>query len=557
MTESIQGIFAKVGADDLNQGQATFTQEDRMGTDGVTADKTGVNQINSSNVPLLSSAIMTTLGLSGTKYLDDALGALASGTGIAKANLAVYGLIRTSISTATPQALDVSDPVYGYIPSSVQKSGLGVITSQSVQLTHTPSSTNGYATVNYARDNDPQYGSGKDGAFAVGALTDPASAPTLANSASGGTVAADTYSVKVTFGNATGETLPSSASNTTTTTGATSVLTLTSIPTGGAGTAWRKVYLDEGSGTWKLAAYIPDNTTTTWTITTSTVGQAAPGSNTTGASWSSNVSGEWHFEGDTTLPALTLTGDLVLRVRGHVTISGAIVGTGAGNATNPLKPCYPKKNAANYLYDIIGPGGFGTNLYAIQVPTGGSDGLTIGATAGTGSAPGAMLWIYAYSVTISANVTSNGAAGGAASGTNGSGGGGGGAGIFACICRDFVKAGTVTITLNGGNGGNGAGSGGASRANGGQPGGGGLFLAIAPLVDVGSATITRNAGTIGTDNTSSTQILPGGQGGSCAGDGGAWVWEAAATTASTLRTASAGQSVTASASTGYRFGGLF
>lgn len=90
-----------------------------------------------------------------------------------------------------------------------------------------------------------------------GALTglNPPDEPALATATSGGTVAAGIYGVKITYKNATGETL-ASESSTIATTGATSTITITSPAASGSGGAAATHYLvymtPANGGPWKL-----------------------------------------------------------------------------------------------------------------------------------------------------------------------------------------------------------------------------------------------------------------------------------------------------------------
>jgi hypothetical protein len=534
MTEAANLVKYPMYLEDMGLGAGTTS----VVIQGVTYTRT---LVDTRNFPV-SAAMITALGLSAGAKLDAAITAL----GVSTATTSVAGKMKISTAAADPIALITTDAVYGYIPTSTQKVGLGVAAGYSpvLGIAYTPSATNGYLTTTQANDILGQWGTGKDGAYSVGTIVDPATAPSsLTTSTTGGYVPAATYTYKVTYGNASGESLPSSASSTITTTGSTSIVSMT-IPVGGTNTTWRKIYRDNGSSSWKLVGYIPDNTTTTFTDTlVTTDSTTAPGSNTTSTTVGFLSGGEFHFTGDTTLPALTLTGDLVLRVKGYVTIGGAVTGTGGGAGGGPLTAFTGVGTTFTYAQHYWPPG-FGTNYRAAMMP--GSGGAGIGANPGALGKPGATLIIYAYGIKYAANVTSKGAAGGNA-GAAGSGGGGGAGAIVAAIGRDYVYGTAVTVDVTGGAGGNGAGGDGTHIYYGGLGGGGGLFLAIAPIIDVSAMTITKNAGASGTNSGSTgSNYYNGGSGGSCAGDGGAYSggYGGVASTGDVIRAATAGQSIT-------------
>lgn len=529
------------GAEDLLRGDSTVPVNQTR--DGVlTAQTVAITPLDSANYRL-SSAAKTLLGLSGTKYLDDAFTSLASGSSLQYASTTQNGQIyRMSAAPAVagqPKAMEENDARVGRIPTAAQDAGLDATPAEYTAFGSTaPSSGNGYITEAYS--DLWLYGTGRDGAFKTGAVATQSTATGLTAVANGGAIGAGTYNVKVTAGNATGETNVSTASGNVTVS-ANAAIDLTVPVNGDADAAWRKVYISDntGSGTYRLIAHIPDNTTTSLRITRATGGQAAPSSDTTAATWTTNVAGEYHFDGDVTLPALTLTGDLVIRCRGYLTIGGAITGTGVGNGTGLLRGISGFDiRSAMPAYSLPG---FGSSVRGIEPPGRGGPGEdgSVSSTA-TLALPGAALIVYAYGVRIAANVTSNGGNGtnGGAGGFSGDGGGGGG--ILACVAREYVTSGTVTIALNGGNGGNAttSGAGYANRILGGQEGGGGVAVFIAPIIDVSAATINRNAGTAGTNAASSgtTYIYPGG-GGSSSGDG-------AISTSVLMRAATAGQTIT-------------
>jgi hypothetical protein len=105
-------------------------------------------------------------------------------------------------------------------------------------------------------------------------LVAPATAPTATESATGGTLAAATYTYEATYMVGGQETLPGTASAGAVCAGATSSVALTAIPTAaaGLGVTSRRLYR-ASAGVYGLVAEIGDNTTTTWTDT----GAVAPG----------------------------------------------------------------------------------------------------------------------------------------------------------------------------------------------------------------------------------------------------------------------------------------
>lgn len=544
MAETTEVIFNVLGVTDVGFGDSTttFTQFDRLQVNGTTADQSA-QYIDSAVIPL-STASKTLLSLTGTKDLDDAFTSLASSVP-SVATTSTLGTVRISTAAVVPVALITADPVYGYIPTSAQKDGLtGTPAEYTISGYTAPSTTNGYLTE--GQTDAALYGTGRDGVFKTGAVAANSTVSALVEVASAGAIPAGTYNYKVTAGNATGETNVSAASSNIVLAGSTSAVTLTVPVNGDADAAWRKIYRSDntGAGTYRLIGYIPDNTTTSFRDTKAYGGQAAPSSDTTAATWTVGVAGEFHWDGDVTLPALTLTGDMVIRAKGYVTIGGAITGSGVGNGYSVLRGVTGLNNPGSYNLKVYGPGGFSTNVRAVEMPGAGSSGFTSGGTAGVGGAPGATLIIYAYGIRIGANVTLSGANGSAGLTTDSSGGGGGAGGILACIGREYVTAATVTITTNGGNGGNGIGASGAATAYAGRGAGGGAFIAIAPVVDVSGVTHTKNVGSAGTNAANATTILLPGDGGSCSGDGGGTFAVNASTSPPQFRSPTAGQTIT-------------
>ncbi len=122
------------------------------------------------------------------------------------------------------------------------------------------------------------YGSSSDG----GSYLTTAGAPTVAVNTAAGNLTGDYY-YKVTFVNANGETQGGTASAVVSPSA--QQVDLSAIPIGGAGTTARKIYRTEAGGsTYKLAATINDNTTTTYTdnLADGDLGATAPTFNTTG-----------------------------------------------------------------------------------------------------------------------------------------------------------------------------------------------------------------------------------------------------------------------------------
>lgn len=132
------------------------------------------------------------------------------------------------------------------------------------------------------------------------ALTPP-TAPTAGTPTAGGSVTAGTHTYKVTFVNATGESLPSVASSSitaVTTTGQT--VPLTDIATGPTGTVSRKIYrtVAGNTGNYKLLTTIADNTTVIFsdTIADGSLGADAPTVDTSGLRrFAGTVKGSFSF----------------------------------------------------------------------------------------------------------------------------------------------------------------------------------------------------------------------------------------------------------------------
>lgn len=115
-------------------------------------------------------------------------------------------------------------------------------------------------------------------------LPTPAAAPGLATAGTGGTIAAGTYQVEVSYVNAYGETLPS-ASASIVTTGTTSTITITAPPQVGNASGWYAYVTQAGAGTYyrQQAAGQPTgfNVPLTLTATPTTTGANPAGANTT------------------------------------------------------------------------------------------------------------------------------------------------------------------------------------------------------------------------------------------------------------------------------------
>ncbi|MGA5820808.1 hypothetical protein ACPC54_23445 [Kitasatospora sp. NPDC094028] len=117
----------------------------------------------------------------------------------------------------------------------------------------------------------------------LGQLTAPA-APSVSTAATGGTVAAGTYQVEVSYTNAAGETL-ASASASVTTTGSTSTITITSPPAAGNATGWY-AYVTQAGG----ASYTRQQTAGAPTAIGTNLTLTAPPTNSGLAPQSSNGS---------------------------------------------------------------------------------------------------------------------------------------------------------------------------------------------------------------------------------------------------------------------------
>lgn len=131
-----------------------------------------------------------------------------------------------------------------------------------------------------------------------GALTGltPPDEPALTTATSGGTVAAGLHSVKITYVNATGETLPSEAAYIATT-GSTSTITVASPAAAGSGgaaaTKYRVYMAPPNGGPWKLQNGAGTNIASNFTLTAPAVTNTAepPTADTSGSAAASIVDG--------------------------------------------------------------------------------------------------------------------------------------------------------------------------------------------------------------------------------------------------------------------------
>lgn len=108
----------------------------------------------------------------------------------------------------------------------------------------------------------------------------PATNPSLGSPSGSGGPAANTYKLKVTYVNS-ASVEGNVSSNATAFVAAGATSTVYNIPTAAVswGVSSRKIYADNGSGTYRLQTTINDNTTTTYDFSTYTVGTAAPTDN--------------------------------------------------------------------------------------------------------------------------------------------------------------------------------------------------------------------------------------------------------------------------------------
>lgn len=554
-----------LGQQDLLLGDSTTTQaQTRKGSSG--EQSVNITYLDSANYPL-SSAAKTALGLAGTQYLDAFVSAVVAGTSVPTATTSAAGKVKVDNNGGGDPVAVTTAGAGARIPTAAQDTA---IDAEAADYRNRWRAATRFLSREFFDENAWVYGTGKDGAYGVGAITDPATAPSgLSTSTTGGYLAAGTHTYKITYGNCSGETLPSSASSSQATTGSTSTVTMT-IPVGGSGTTWRKIYRDSGAGTWRLVAHLGENTTTSFTdgVLNGTI--AAPGSNTTGATWS-NPTGEWHFDGDMSIGATTvgttgnMAGVLIIRCRGNVTITGAISANASftGGAGSPIYGTTfyssseqifttgTKGRDAITTSAYIQSGairGFGSNQLAPHVGWQGQGGT--GGAGGTAGSAGGVIIICAYSITVDTggSVTANGGNGAAGTGGGDNAGGGGGAGgLVAMRVRDsgLVKA-TTSVTATGGNGGNAATAGaGGNYVGAGGGGGGGYVYLLGYWLNSGSLTVT--SGTGGNNTTTAGTSILGAHGGSYAGDGGTGGTSGAGAATSGTN----GQSITAAVATGW------
>ncbi|MGZ6321494.1 MAG: hypothetical protein ACXWQR_19600, partial [Ktedonobacterales bacterium] len=143
--------------------------------------------------------------------------------------------------------------------------------------------TSGVLGLNSASTNLTVKGNG--GWNPQGAALGAPNTPTVSNATTGGTIAAGTYQVKVTYVNSRGETLGSGIGSTTTTTG-TSTITVTSPAASGDATGWYAYVTQAGGSTYtrQQSAGSPTAIGTNLTLTAppTSTGAQPPSSNTTG-----------------------------------------------------------------------------------------------------------------------------------------------------------------------------------------------------------------------------------------------------------------------------------
>lgn len=564
MSDTQRINFANMGAADIGFGDSTdtFVQANRLGTDGTIADE-DAQYIDSAVIPA-STALQTALGLAPNDTIDDAFDAVAAGTGVAKANLTVYGLTRSSVTTATPKSLDVSDPVYGYIPTSAQNDG---IDNAADALTGTnPIITR--ATLQRMRATGS---SGKDGYGQVGALAANSTAPTIVVSTTSGNLTG-TFTYKIKAYNLSGHGAASSASASTGAIVAKSVtLTMPAFPSGGA-MGW-EVFRSSDGITWYLMGRAVNGFNFNTTDLTWVDNNAYPyttidstGADTTSSSAAPLAGGRYEFitftPGTATFTAATTgvaAGLIDIRYHDNSTLNTAWTITGIGaNAVNVSKfrvGAFRTGTAEAFLVGAAaGSATFTTSTLtnAVGVDVMGLDtdcsrigealagfgtkGDAAGGTGGIGGYGGATVRIFGYSCTantVSGTITVTGAAGGVGSGT-GAQGGGGGAGGSIVIGMVVPWRDTGTRNAPGGAGGNATGSGGASTVYGG-PGGGGGAVSRINCYDKSGATTSVAAGANGSNNASATAATTNGS------NGGAHYGKGGKTLAGSVTAAGAGQ----------------
>lgn len=552
MTDTLNAVFNKLGTADIGFGDSTstFTQEDRLQTDGSTADQSA-QYVDTAVIPL-SSAAKTSLGLTGTKYIDNGITTLLAGTSMQYASDSQNGQVyRTSVAPSVsnqPTAFITDDPKYSRIPTAAVYNAL-------TGSTQTPDYGNTFVTrYELQLSNAYSLGSGKDGHGKLGAVSASSTAPTITSTATSGLLTNGTgYDYKIAAYNLAGEIVASSASSSTGAVTAKQItLTLPALPSNAMG--WNVYRRTAGSGNYEYVGravlgfnytetasdakrylYYDNNPTPNASVT-------APGSDTTGTS--ATISGLFQFITFTTTASDTITvaatgvyaGLLDIRVQGTWTgasLAWTITGTGK-NAINV-------GNLRRYGYNYGNPGmftalansgaattftaatvtgatanmgaqGYGADCSQVGKNYAGFGTKGSGTTGGDGGYGGALVRIWCSwtdTGTVGGTINCLGAAGSAGA-TNGGGGGGGAGGLIDLGCF-FGWSDVGTRNVSGGAGGNGAGTG-----RGGAGGGGGAVVRR-NCHSTSGATTTVAGGATGTNGGTTAD---GGYGGAHYGNGG-------------------------------------
>jgi hypothetical protein len=159
-------------------------------------------------------------------------------------------------------------------------------------------------------------------------VVNPTTAPTVVTAATGGTVAAGTYTVEISYVSASGETLPSPATSVTTT-GSTSTLTIDSPPTATGATGWY-AYVSQVGGTTLTRQQTAGSSTAIGTNLTITAPPTSTGTNPLTA----NSTG-------TSSPVLTLT-----------TLAPGAYGNSLYYEVVPASPLATSDNTATFSLNI-------------------------------------------------------------------------------------------------------------------------------------------------------------------------------------------------------------
>lgn len=552
-------------ASDVAWGTGTIAQTRRRGSSTVT---TNYQRVNIGHIPLTPGlASLAAFSSAGVTMADAAISLLASGGALPVASTTGMGIAKVSCAPALPTlaiAVGDNDP---RVLTQDENDAVGGLTGSNA-----PSSTNPLWTQSKILEAFLlTYGSGKDGPGKLGAISDPASAPTVALGGSGNLTGSYTY--KAAAYNVTGTTVASSASATVAPSAQSVTITLPAIPTNATG--WALFRSSDGVNWYfvgrTLTTTYVDNSPARYTSST------APSSNTTSNTWN-NASGEWHFTTFTITSGQTITYDTsginsgLLEIRCTESIdfqSGATISGDESYRVNFQMPWLSRGADIGTLASAtvasaigltstgrIGGQGLGAARWMIgcQAPgkkgsagAAGGGGAAAGTAGSTTAWPGATLimvapvWVSAAgTVNLRGGNGSAGGNGGTASGSNSGGGGGGGAsgssGGVAIFGSANPQVWSVDLRLNGGNGGNGgkggnSGSGtwyGGSGGSGGGGGGGGLAVFVGPCWDTSSGTIDTAGGSAGSAGSAGTGAGSSGGaaggagagGGACSGNGG-------------------------------------